>query len=153
MTNSNDRLDRIEKILEASALQSQKNSEEIAQLKETFRQSAQTASEEIAQLKETFRQSAQTASEEMAQLRETSRQLAQVAQTALTLAQGTRESIAETDRMTRRNAAAIANLDEKMEQYIAEGREHREFIATQVEGIKIETRRILQHLFGEDNNQ
>ena len=39
-----------------------------------------------------------------------------------------------------------------MEQYIAEGREHREFIATQVEGIKVETHRILTHLFGENNN-
>ena len=46
----------------------------------------------------------------------------------------------------------IARLDEKMEQYIAEGREHREFIATQVDGIRVETRRIVEHLFGEANN-
>ena len=44
-------------------------------------------------------------------------------------------------------AGAIARLDEKMEQYIAEGREHREFIATQVDGIRVETRRIVEHLF------
>jgi hypothetical protein len=36
-----------------------------------------------------------------------------------------------------------------MEQYIVEGREHREFIATQVDGIKLETRRIIEHLFGQ----
>ena len=35
-----------------------------------------------------------------------------------------------------------------MEQYIAEGREHREFIATQIDGILVETRRIVEHLFG-----
>jgi hypothetical protein len=37
-----------------------------------------------------------------------------------------------------------------MKQYIVEGREHREFIATTVENIKVETRRILSHLFGEN---
>ena len=57
-----------------------------------------------------------------------------------------REDIERTEQLTRRNANAIARLDEKMEQYIAEGREHREFIATQVEGIKVETRRILTHI-------
>ena len=46
---------------------------------------------------------------------------------------------------------AIALLKERMEQYIVRGREHREFIATQVEGIKVETRHILVHLFGEHN--
>jgi hypothetical protein len=39
-----------------------------------------------------------------------------------------------------------------MEQYIVEGREHREFIATQVDGIRLETRRIVEHLFGQGNN-
>lgn len=39
-----------------------------------------------------------------------------------------------------------------MEQYIVEGKEHLEFIATQVEGIKVETRRILQYLFGENKD-
>ncbi len=35
-----------------------------------------------------------------------------------------------------------------MKQYIVEDKEHREFIATQVNGIKVETRRIVEHLFG-----
>ena len=40
-----------------------------------------------------------------------------------------------------------------MEQYIAEGREHRKFIAAQVDGIRLETRRIVEHLFGETDIQ
>ena len=75
-------------------------------------------------------------------------QLATVAQAALSIAQRNREDIERTEQLTRRNAASIARLDEKMEQYIAEGREHREFIATQVDGIRVETRRIVEHLFG-----
>ena len=79
-------------------------------------------------------------------------QLATVAQAALSIAQRNREDIERTEQLTRRNAASIARLDEKMEQYIAEGREHREFIATQVDGIRIETRRIVEHLFGGTDN-
>jgi hypothetical protein len=41
---------------------------------------------------------------------------------------------------------AIASLDERMEQYILEARENREFIATQVDGIELEARRIVKHL-------
>jgi hypothetical protein len=76
----------------------------------------------------------------------------QLAQAALSLAQFSREGLQETEQLTRRNAAAIARLDEKMEQYLIEGREHREFIATQVDDIRIETRRIIEHLFGDGNN-
>ena len=79
-------------------------------------------------------------------------QLANVAQAALSIAQSNREGLQQTEQLTRRNANAIARLDEKMEQYIAEGREHREFIATQVDGIRVETRRLVEHLFGEANN-
>lgn len=78
--------------------------------------------------------------------------LEQIAQTTLSIAQKNREDIERTEQLTRRNANAIARLDEKMEQYILEGREHREFIATQVDGIKLETRRIVEHLFGQGNN-
>ncbi|MEL6499854.1 MAG: hypothetical protein AAFQ23_00410 [Cyanobacteria bacterium J06623_1] len=74
--------------------------------------------------------------------------LEQIAQTTLSIAQKNREDIERTEQLTRRNAASIARLDEKMEQYIVEGREHREFIATQVDGIRVETRRIVEHLFG-----
>ena len=91
-------------------------------------------------------------SQAIAQQRQSINQLAQVAQAALSIAQSNREGLQQTEQLTRRNAAAIARLDEKMEQYIAEGREHREFIATQVDGIRVETRRIVEHLFGEANN-
>ena len=69
------------------------------------------------------------------------------------MTQRNRESIAGTEQLTRRNANAIARLEERMEQYIVEGREHREFIATQVDGIRLETRRIISHLFGETDNE
>jgi membrane protease YdiL (CAAX protease family) len=72
---------------------------------------------------------------------------------ALSLAQNSRESLQQTEQLTRRNAAAIARLEERMEQYIVEGREHREYIAIQVDGIRVETRRIIQHLFGDIDNQ
>ncbi len=89
----------------------------------------------------------------IAQQRQSIEQLATVAQAALSIAQGNRENIQQTEQLTRRNAVAIARLDEKMEQYIAEGREHREFIATQVDGIRVETRRIVEHLFGRNDNE
>ncbi len=87
----------------------------------------------------------------LAETRASIEQLATVAQAALSIAQGNREGLQQTEQLTRRNAVAIARLDEKMEQYIAEGREHREFIATQVDGIRVETRRIVEHLFGNDD--
>ena len=80
-------------------------------------------------------------------------ELARAAQAALSMSQNTRESLQQTEQLTRRNASAIARLEEKMEQYIVEGREHREYIATQVDGIKLETRRIIEHLFGEMDNE
>lgn len=82
----------------------------------------------------------------IAETRQSIDQLANVAQAALSIAQRNREDIERTEQLTSRNANEIARLDEKMEQYITEGREHREFIANQVEGIKVETRRILAHL-------
>ena len=80
-------------------------------------------------------------------------ELARAAQAALSMSQNTRESLQQTEQLTKRNASAIARLEEKMEQYIVEGREHREYIATQVDGIKLETRRIIEHLFGEMDNE
>ena len=92
-------------------------------------------------------------SQAIAQQRQSIDRLAQVAQAALSVAQTSRESLQQTEQLTRRNAAAIARLDEKMEQCIAEGREHREFIVTQVDGIRVETRRIVEHLFGRNDNE
>jgi hypothetical protein len=92
-------------------------------------------------------------SQAIAEQRESIAQLTQAAQAALSMTQSTRENLDVTDKLTRRNAVAIANLEERMDQYIIKGREHREFIAAQVEGINIETRRIVQHLFGENNNE
>ena len=74
-------------------------------------------------------------------------QLATVAQAALSISQKNREGLQLTEQLIKRNAASIDRLDEKMEQYITEGKKHREFIATQIDGIKIETRRIVEHLF------
>lgn len=120
MTNSNgnnNRLDRIEQILEGMITGAVQSNQRLDRLEQTIEQ------------------------------------LATVAQTALTVSQSTRESLQQTEQLTRRNASAIARLEERMDQYITEGREHREFIANQVEGIKVETRRILTHLFGEADNQ
>ena len=88
----------------------------------------------------------------IAETRASIEQLATVAQAALFIAQSNRENLQQTEQLTRRNALLVARLDEKMEQYIAEGREHREFIATQVDGIRLETCRIVEHLFGEASN-
>lgn len=90
-------------------------------------------------------------SKAIAETKQTVEQLVIAAQAALAMSQNTREDLRETEQLTRRNAAAISRLEERMDQYIAEGREHREFIATQVEGIKVETRRILAHLFGQND--
>jgi hypothetical protein len=52
--------------------------------------------------------------------------------------------------MTQRNAAAIARLEQRMEQFIQQAEADREFMRTEIQGIKIETQRIIRHLFGED---
>ena len=135
MTNSNgngsDRLDRIEALVEANSRAITENNRAIAENSRAIAENNQAITEQ----------------------RQSIAQLAQVAQAALSIAQSNRESLQQTEQLTRRNAAAIARLDEKMEQYIAEGREHREFIAQSVDGIRVETRRIVEHLFGEANNE
>ena len=136
MTNSNgnierDRLDRIEALVEANSRAIAENSRAIAENSRTIAENSRAIAENS----------------------RTVEQLASAAQAALSISQNTRESLQETDRLTRRNAAAIDRLDEKMEQYIAEGREHRKFIAAQVDGIRLETRRIVEHLFGETDIQ
>ena len=97
------------------------------------------------------------------QLTQTVNQLAGAAQTALTLAQTNREALAQTERMISRNTAAISRLDERMEQFINQAEEDRrrmDLMLQQAEedrrimrGIQTENRRILDHLFGENNNQ
>ena len=143
MTNNNGndssvRLDRIEALVEA-------NRQDISELVRESREQRQS----ISQLQQNSTQLTQA----LDRLTQNVTQLAQAAQAALSMSQNTRESLQQTEQLTRRNANAIARLEERMEQYIAEGREHREFIATQVDGIRVETRRILAHLFGENNNE
>jgi hypothetical protein len=74
----------------------------------------------------------------------------QALEATLSLTQRNREDIAETNRMTQRNAAAIARLEQRMEQFIQQAEADREFMRTEIQGIKIETQRIIRHLFGED---
>jgi hypothetical protein len=141
MTSSNgynsDRLDRIEALVA-------ENSRALAETRLIVEENSRAVAENSRAIVEE-RQA-------RAEQRQSINQLAQAAQAALSLAQFSREGLQETEQLTRRNAAAIARLDEKMEQYLIEGREHREFIATQVDGIRIETRRIIEHLFGDGNN-
>jgi methyl-accepting chemotaxis protein len=164
---NNNRLDRIEQILEGMIAVSVQSNQRLDRLEQTFEQSLQKQDRYIEQsnqrldrLEQTFEQSLQKqdryieqSNQRLDRLEQTVSQLATVAQTALTMSQSTRESLQQTEQLTRRNASAIARLEARMDQYITEGREHREFIATQVEGIKTETRRILTHLFGEADNQ
>jgi methyl-accepting chemotaxis protein len=142
---SSDRLDRIEALVEANSRAIAENNRAIAENSQAIAQNSQAIAENRSTIAENSRA--------IAEQRESIAQLAQAAQAALSMAQGSRESLQQTEQLTRRNAAAIARLEEKMEQYIVEGREHREFIATQVDGIRLETRRIIQHLFGEMDNE
>ena len=145
MTNSNgsnNRLDRIEQILEGMIAGAVQSNQRLDRLEQTIEQSLQRQDRYQEQ-----------SNRRLDRLEQTIEQLATVAQTALTMSQSTRESLQQTEQLTRRNASVIARLEARMDQYITEGREHREFIATQVEGIKVETRRILTHLFGEQNNE
>lgn len=150
--NSPDRLDRIERILEVTAQGLESSKARLTRLEELANRTlsiAQRNREDIDRNQEAA--NARLISiEEAANARLT--RLEELASTTLSIAQKNREDIERTEELTRRNASAIARLDEKMEQYLIEGRENREFIALQVEGIKIETRRILEHLFGQSNN-
>ena len=97
------------------------------------------------------------------QLTQTVNQLAGAAQSALMLAQTNREALTQTERMISRNTSAISRLDERMEQFITQAEEDRrrmDLMLQQAEedrrimrGIQTENRRILDHLFGENNNQ
>ncbi len=90
------------------------------------------------------------------QLTQTVNQLAGAAQT-------NREALAQTERMISRNTAAISRLDERMEQFINQAEEDRRRMDLMLQqadedrrimrGIQTENRRILDHLFGENNNQ
>jgi hypothetical protein len=142
--NNSNRLDRIEALVEA-------NSRAIAENNRTIAENSRTIAENSRAIAENSRAIAEN-NQGIIEQRQSIAQLAEAAQAALSIAQTNREGLQQTDRLTRRNAAAIARLDEKMEQYIIEGREHREFIAAQVDGIRTETRRIVEHLFGEANN-
>ena len=117
------------------------NSNRLDRIEQILEQSTIESNQRFARIEQSIEQSNQRLD-----------RLQQIAQSTLSIAQRNREDIERTEQLTIRNANAIARLDEKMEQYIIEGREHREFIATQVEGIKVETRRILTHLFGENDN-
>ncbi|MEN9519268.1 MAG: hypothetical protein RLZZ381_1856 [Cyanobacteriota bacterium] len=138
--NSSDRLDRIEALVEANSRAITENNRAIAENSRAIAENNRAIAENSRAIAEN--------NQAVIEQRQSIAHLAQAAQAALLIAQKNREDIERTEQLTRRNAAAIARLDERMEQYIVEGREHREFIATQVDGIRLETRRIVEHLFG-----
>jgi hypothetical protein len=123
-----DRLDRIERILETAVSLCQQNREDIDRLTQELRTNATTTREDIARLTQEMR----------------------------TNASANREDIAEI-KLTLRNATArIDILSERIGQYITQSevdratfQAERELIRSEMRGLRTEVTRIAEHIFGQ----
>jgi len=147
-----ERLDRIEAIIEANAAQIQTNSVAIAELRTTVDSLAQTNSAAIAELRATV----QNNSAAITELRTTVNSLAQTNSAAITELRTTVNSLAQT------NSAAITELHSTVNSLVQiveiHQRNHEvsqrtfETIMNEIRGLRTESQRILEHLFGKEEN-
>ena len=66
----------------------------------------------------------------------------------LTLTQQCRQDLIQTDQMTKRNATAIARLEEKMNQFIEQSAQDRETIKSEMRGLRTEMQRLIETTLG-----
>ena len=71
-----------------------------------------------------------------------------ILETTLTLTQQCRQDLIQTDQMTKRNATAIARLEEKMNQFIEQSAQDRETIKSEMRGLRTEMQRLIETTLG-----
>jgi hypothetical protein len=81
------------------------------------------------------------------------REIREILQVAVQLTQQSREDIVELNQAVRTNTTNINRLAEKLEQYLQQAQTDRELITSEVRGIRLEVQRVVEHLFGQDNQQ
>lgn len=79
------------------------------------------------------------------------REIRDLLEMAVRLAQQSREDIVELSQVVRTNTTNINRLSEKLEQYVQQAQADRELITSEVRGIRLEVHRVVEHLFGQDN--
>ena len=77
----------------------------------------------------------------------------EILQVAVSLAQQSREDITESTQATRANTAQISRLSERLAQFIEQAESTYQLISSEVRGIRIEVQRLVEHLFGEPENE
>ncbi len=79
------------------------------------------------------------------------KEIRDILQVAVQLTQQSREDIVELSQVVRTNTTNINRLSEKLEQYVQQAQADRELITSEVRGIRLEVQRVVEHLFGQDN--
>ena len=71
-----------------------------------------------------------------------------ILETTLSLTQQCRQDLIQTDQMIKLNAAAIARLDKKMNQFIEQSAQDREIIKSKMRRLRTEMQRLIETSFG-----
>lgn len=71
-----------------------------------------------------------------------------ILEATLTLTQQCRQDLIQTDQMTKRNANAIARLEERMNQFIEQSAQDRETIKSEMRGLRTEMQRLIETTLG-----
>lgn len=79
------------------------------------------------------------------------KEIREILQVAVQLTQQSREDIVELSQAVRTNTTNINRLSERLEQYLQQAQADRELITSEVRGIRLEVHRVVEHLFGQDN--
>ncbi|GFE72219.1 hypothetical protein [Chroococcus sp. FPU101] len=78
-------------------------------------------------------------------------QIERILQATVILTQQNREDLVTLTQATKTNTANIKRLEERLNQFVTQAEADREFFRTEVAGIRTEVVRILEHLFGQQN--
>lgn len=81
------------------------------------------------------------------------KEIREILQAAISLTQQSREDIVELTQAVRTNTTNIGRLSERLEQFIQQAEADRQLITSEVRGMRLEVQRIVEHLFGEQDNE
>ena len=76
----------------------------------------------------------------------------QILEITLTLGQQFREDLIQIDQMTKRNASAITQLEEKVTQFVKQSIQDRETVTYEFRGLRLEMQRLIELTLGENNS-
>ncbi|MFN5513743.1 MAG: hypothetical protein ACK5CA_03090 [Cyanobacteriota bacterium] len=74
-----------------------------------------------------------------------------ILEATLTLAQQFRQDLIQTDQMMKRNAAAIARLEEKVNQFVEQSIQDRETVTSEFRGLRLEMQRLIELTLGQSD--